>query len=80
MSKSYKKNPGFYNCSHHGGHRKKEKKFYNSKWRMKNKISINDDFEELDFPKNHDDIINKWVMAQDGDYIFNNEDAKYKRK
>lgn len=27
-----------------------------------------------------DDIINKWNMAQDGDYIFNNKDIKYKRK
>ena len=27
-----------------------------------------------------DDIINKWNMAQDGDYIFDNKDIKYKRK
>lgn len=80
MSKSYKKNPGHYPCSHYGGHRKKEKIAYNSKWRNKNKVSIYDDFEKLIFPKNHDDVIDKWSMAQDGDYVFNKEDVRFKRK
>ena len=46
------------------------------------KVYLTDSYylDSWNFPKNHDDIINKWDMAQDGDYIFDNKDIKYKRK
>ncbi len=84
MSNSYKKNNGCYLIAgaNNSGNKKKQRKQYNGKWRTHNRmlcagyrtIQKGDILNGFTWDKNcynkHDEVITKWQMLQDGDYIL----------